>query len=56
MPDDELTELDDELTTDEDVELDDADDEVLADAEFEVDVDAVELDAWVEDDEVPGIV
>jgi hypothetical protein len=62
LPDEELTEVDDDLAVGEDVELDAAGVEVevevdaLADDELEVDVEGLALDAEVDDDKVPGIV
>ncbi len=59
--DDELTEVDEELTLDDEVELDvegevDVELEVLTDDEFDVAVEALAFVADVEEDEVPGIV
>jgi hypothetical protein len=58
LPDEELTEVDDDFTVDEDgvleaagVDVDAPDDDV-----FEVDVEALVLVAELDDDEVPGIV
>jgi hypothetical protein len=55
--DDELTEVDDELTLGEGVEVEaDVEFEVLADDELDVGVEALALVAGVDEEEVPGIV
>jgi hypothetical protein len=54
LPDDELTEVGDDFTLDEDAELEAAEVDVLA--EVEVEVDALALVDWVDEVEAPGIV